>query len=142
MRRERRSTYLSSKGALERYRRVVVFWLEVTVSVIQHGRRTDGVDFANLSQRLGASCLDVSTPWGVLPRRFISSIVVVWRKFSSSSFKCLMASGRFLGRTCLCGAASVLASAEGNLFGAEASRTVEVGNRSGASCSAGLRPMA
>jgi hypothetical protein len=39
------------------------------------------------------------------------------------------------------GMVSIVAPAAGNLVGAEASRTVAVGNRSGVGCSAGSRPM-
>jgi hypothetical protein len=88
------------------------------------------------SNRWRKVCKSVSTPGGFLPRRFISSIVVACRKPNSLSLKCLIALGRFLGRTCRGCAVSVVAFAAGD---AEA---VVVGNRSGAVLSAGSRPMA
>ena len=108
------------------------------------------VKLGRTSNRCRNVCKSVSTPSGVLPRRFISSRVAACRKSNSPSLKCLTALGRFLGRTCRCGAVSVAASVAVNFGGAEASRTVAVGeasrtiageNRSRTSCLAGSRPV-
>ena len=81
-------------------------------------------------------CKSVSTPCGVLPRRFISSRVAVCREYSSVSLKCFKALDRFLGRTCRCGSLSVVG------FGAGDAEAVEVGNKSGAVRSVWSRAMA
>jgi hypothetical protein len=94
------------------------------------------IKLGRMSNRWREVCKSASTPWGVLPRRFSSSRVVACRKSNSPSLRCLMALGRFLGRTCRGGAVSVVA------FGAGDAEAVAVGNRSGAVRSAGSRPMA
>ena len=81
------------------------------------------------------ACELVSSPRGVLPRRFNSSSVAACIKSNSSSLKCLTALRRFLGRTYRRGSLSVAA------FGAGDAEAVEVVNRSGAVRSAGSRPM-
>ena len=90
------------------------------------------------SGRAGKS---VSTLFGVLPRRFISSTVAECIKSNSPSLKCLTALRRFLGRTCRCDAVSVATSDPSNFGGAGVSSTAAAENRSGVR-SVGLRPLA
>jgi len=87
------------------------------------------------SNRLCKVCKSVSTPRGVLPRRFISSRVAACRKSNSPSLRCLRALGRSFGKICRGGAVSVVVSLAG---GAEA---VAVGNGSGAVRSVGSPSM-
>ena len=89
------------------------------------------VKLGRTSNRWRKVCKSVSTPSGVLPRRFISSRIAACKKSNSPSLKCLTALRRFLGRTCRCGAVSVVASVAVIFGGAQASRTVAVENRSG-----------
>jgi hypothetical protein len=84
----------------------------------------------------GEAGKSVSALFGILPRRFSSSTVAVCIKSNSPSLKYLTAFRRFLGRTYRCGVVSVVA------FGAGEAESVAVGNWSGASRSAGWRPMA
>jgi hypothetical protein len=78
---------------------------------------------------VGANCLfcgpngaddcieSTPTPGGALPRHFISSSVAVWSKSNSSSFECLTALRRFLGKTCRCGLGSAFTSVAEGLGG-------------------------
>ena len=77
----------------------------------------------------------VSTPFGVLPRRFISSNVAACIKVNSPSLKCLTALRRFLGRTCRCDAVSLAASVA-DYFGGDDAFLV-----SGAASHAVIRPL-
>jgi hypothetical protein len=83
-----------------------------------------------MSSRLRKVFKSVSTPRRILPRRFISSSVVVCRKSNSLSLKCLMASGRVLREDMplRCGFGSCLCRRQ--LWGADASRSAAVENRS------------
>ncbi len=74
---------------------------------------------------------------GNLPRRFASSTDAVMSSSNSLSVRCLMASGRSLGRTwrCFCAGETCFVG------GGEASRTDAVENRSGVAGSVRSRPM-
>jgi hypothetical protein len=100
------------------------------------------VGLGRTSNRWRKVCKSVSTPSGVLPRRFISSRVTACRKSNSPSLKCFKALRRSFGKICRCGAVSVAASVAWNFVGGtEASRTVAVENRSGAVTLVGSCPM-
>ena len=91
------------------------------------------------SNRWRKVCKSVSTPRGILPRRFISSSVAVCRNSNSPSLKCLIALGRSFGKICRCGAVSIVAPAAGNFVGVagEPPFTAPVESRSGVVRSAG-----
>jgi hypothetical protein len=81
---------------------------------------------------------DATLPSGDLSRRFISSRVAACRKSNSPSLRCLRALGRSFGKICRGGAVSVVASVAPGFGGVGGeSRTVAVGNRSGAVRSVG-----
>ena len=99
----------------------------------------------NFAVLVGGDCILVksaragmalSTLFGVLPRRFISSSVAACIKSNSRSLKCWTALRRFLGSTYSRGSLSV------DAFGGGDAEAVAVGNRSGAVRSAESRPMA
>jgi len=88
------------------------------------------------------ACKSVSTPGGILPRRFISSSVAACSKSNSPSLKYLTALGRSFGKIYRCVAVSIDAFEAPECVGdGAAARTVSVEKRSGVGSSAGSRPI-